>query len=155
MVQSLSSAFPAFFPFHFLFSCFLFTGFCNFTLSSMSKSWLRLVVLKMEPSTFVHQEINSKFYNWKNIPGRLFRGGSEALWGRAVLQISKTRFGNCVGRLPFLPPQTYIKAQLTTLPPLNELRYFIFPILKLKKIKRKNIGINFCVCVSALFNQMF
>ena len=47
--------FPEFFLLHFLFSsCFLFIGFCNFTLSSMSKSWLRLVVLKMEPTTFVH-----------------------------------------------------------------------------------------------------
>ena len=34
-------------------SCFLFIGFCNFTLSYIPKSWLRLVVLKLEPTTFV------------------------------------------------------------------------------------------------------
>ena len=49
MVLSLSSEFPAFFLVHFLFYCFLFIGFCNFTLSSMSKSWLCLVVLKWSP----------------------------------------------------------------------------------------------------------
>ena len=44
-----------FYLFNFLFySCFLFVGFCNFTLSSMSKSWLPLVVLKMKPTSFVH-----------------------------------------------------------------------------------------------------
>ena len=39
--------FPSIFMFKF--PCFLFVSFCNFTLSSMSKSWLRLVVLKWSP----------------------------------------------------------------------------------------------------------
>ena len=56
MVRSLSAENSLqFFLFNFLFSsCFLFVGFCNLTLSSMSKSWLRLVVIKMEPTIFVH-----------------------------------------------------------------------------------------------------
>ena len=73
-VEIIIGEFPAFFLFNFLFSsCFLFIEFCDFTLSSMSKlepvldtlynnfcTWLGLMVLKMEPTTFVQKEINSK-----------------------------------------------------------------------------------------------
>ena len=36
------------------------------------------------------------------LPERLFRGGSEALWGRALPQIGKMRYGSYAGRLPSL-----------------------------------------------------
>ena len=68
-VEIIIGEFSAFFLFNFLFSsCFLFIGFCDFTLSSMSKlepvldtfynnfcTWLGLMVLKMEPTTFVQK----------------------------------------------------------------------------------------------------
>ena len=54
--ESLSS--ESFLPFvtvqFSFFFLFLFVGFCSFALSFMSKSWLRLVVLKVEPTTFAH-----------------------------------------------------------------------------------------------------
>jgi len=39
----------------------------------------------------------------KDPSGRLFGGGSEALWERALPQIGKMRFGSCVGEVAFPP----------------------------------------------------
>ena len=42
-------------PHHFswsIFSLFLFIGFCSFISSFMTNSWVRLMVLKVEPTTF-------------------------------------------------------------------------------------------------------
>ena len=42
--------------------------------------------------------------------GRLFGGGLEALWGRALPQIGKMRFGSCAWAVAFPPSskQAYI-----------------------------------------------
>ena len=40
-------------------------------------------------------------YKWKILPGRLFGAGSEVLWGRALPQIGKMRFGSCAGEVAF------------------------------------------------------
>ena len=46
-------------------------------------------------------------YKWKKIPGRQFGGGSEALWGQAVQQIGKMRFGRCSGEVAFPPSRDW------------------------------------------------
>ena len=47
------------------------------------------------------------FYERKIIPGGLFGGCSEVLWGHALPQKGKMRFGSCAGgRLPSLPRST-------------------------------------------------
>jgi len=48
-------------------------------------------------------QIEIDVYKWKNLPGRLFWGGSKALGGSALPQIGKIRLGSCAGEVDFPP----------------------------------------------------
>ena len=111
---------------------FLFSSFLHFDSlidSNLNKTTIKYQIILFFRAFYFLFCFIFEDYKWKILAGRLFGGGSKALWGRALPQICKLRFGGCVGEIAFPPSRDPAKMSFFI---FSRFGFFILTAIRIK-----------------------